>query len=95
MCAECAYYSMKTHKCGQGCIAEPNRENGDDVRFFADCPFPNAVEERNGKWRKCKDGTDFDGETVCSECNGVSPNGWWWKFCPHCGAKMHGGESDA
>lgn len=43
-----------------------------------------------GKWVKSESGDDWDGETVCSRCGGVSPNGWHWKFCPHCGKEMDG-----
>lgn len=27
-------------------------------------------------------------ETVCSLCGAVSPNGWYWRYCHHCGARM-------
>jgi hypothetical protein len=50
MCADCAYYNMKTHKCTRGCMGEPDTENGDDVRFFTDCPLPNVAEVRRGRW---------------------------------------------
>lgn len=45
---------------------------------------------RRGKWilYKRRDGTYKCGETVCSVCSGVSPNSWYWRYCPHCGAKM-------
>ena len=42
----------------------------------------------HGKWEKVTDGTDFDGETEGAICNGISPCGWLWRYCPHCGAKM-------
>lgn len=29
MCADCAYYNMKTHKRTRGCTGEPDIENGD------------------------------------------------------------------
>jgi hypothetical protein len=32
-------------------------------------------------------------ETVCSLCGAVSPNGWFWRYCHHCGARMDRKES--
>jgi hypothetical protein len=53
---------------------------------------PTVEPVRYARWVTCNDGSDFDGETVCTGCNGVSPNGWWWRYCPHCGAKMNAGD---
>lgn len=33
LCCECAYYSMKQHKCNRGCKVEPELSKGEDVRF--------------------------------------------------------------
>lgn len=52
-----------------------------------DAPTIEAEPVRHGRWMLCTEG-DWNKETVCSCCNGVSPNGWYWKYCPHCGAKM-------
>ena len=98
MCADCAYYNMKTHKCTRGCTGEPDIENGDDVRFFTDCPLPNVAEVRSGRWIECDYKTLENGEIestykaglCCSECRtGFKKNRMTYKaFCPACGAQM-------
>ena len=30
-------------------------------------------------------------DAKCSECGYAKKNGWEWRFCPNCGAKMGGG----
>lgn len=97
MCADCAYYNMKTHKCTRGCTGEPDIENGDDVRFFTDCPLPNVKEVRHGRW------IDKGEYAVCTECcgrsgtqyDGVEPIPLMTQFCPHCGADMREVMEDA
>lgn len=38
VCGDCAYYSMKKHKCTRGCTDE-----GDAcARFYVDCPLPDV-----------------------------------------------------
>ena len=38
ICADCAYYSLKKHKCTRGCT-----DNSDlKAPFFADCPLPDV-----------------------------------------------------
>lgn len=95
MCADCAYYNMKTHKCTRGCAGEPDIENGDDVRFFTDCPLPNVAEVRHGRWIPTEYDSFADGNPVydafeCSEC-GHEHSGeedTLTAFCPDCGADM-------
>lgn len=75
LCADCAYYSMKTHKCRRGAVGEPNLKNGDDVRFFTDCPLTDA--EAIVRCKDCvyyhkahvkkKDGTECDISEVPKE----------------------------
>ena len=60
------------------------------ISVVAAAPTIEAEPVRHARWVTCNDGSDFDGETVCTGCKGVSPSGWWWKYCPHCGAKMDG-----
>lgn len=90
ICADCAYYRMKTHKCNRGCTGEPNIENGDNVRFFTDCPLPNVAEVRHGRWIFVGEETLHDGWTYrkhkCSECGFSTVEAT--NFCPNCGAKM-------
>lgn len=90
MCADCAYYNIKTHKCTLGCTGEPCIENGDDVRFFTDCPLPNVVEVRHGKWHPVRGVYDLT-KWVCCLCGHYVPNGLDRNYCPNCGAKMDGG----
>lgn len=39
LCAECAYYSMKKHKCTRGATDEGTATS----RFYADCPLDTVV----------------------------------------------------
>ena len=56
LCAECAYYNMKSHKCTRGCEIEPDSNKSEDVRFFADCPLPDVQPVKHGRWiTKAKD----------------------------------------
>lgn len=32
--------------------------------------------------------------TECMACHGESPNGWYWRYCPHCGAFMKNNGAD-
>lgn len=102
MCAECAYYNMKTHKCTRGCTGEPDLKNGDDVRFFTDCPFPTVTESTNSgltmhsAWEDC----GIDGTVKCPLCQFVDffakrDRVMLFRYCPGCGAKMDGGTDDA
>lgn len=102
MCADCAYYNIKTHKCTLGCTGEPCIENGDDVRFFTDCPLPNVVEVRHGEWHECWH-TDTVCASICTNCEKAATQARMivgqelmtnvrYPLCPNCGAKMDGGE---
>lgn len=100
MCADCAYYNMKTHKCIRGCTGEPDTENGDDVRFFTDCPLPNVAEVRHGRWihSDVLDYKDPNGvihvHGMCSCCRLIydfRDMTSRFKFCPNCGSRMDGG----
>lgn len=44
-CGECAYYSMKKHKCTRGFTAGEASES-----FFTDCDLPDAELVKHGKW---------------------------------------------
>lgn len=83
MCADCAYYNMKTHKCTRGCTGEPDIENGDDVRFFTDCPLPNVAEVRHGRWENID--PSF-AHVYCSECGAAADKhlAKRYKGCPFC-----------
>ena len=76
-------------------ITDVNMEHSDRVVFIT--PKGKKVEyvkEKHGKWEKIS-----DRNYKCSCCNA-----WWsvdrdstmkdYNYCPHCGAKMDGGEDD-
>ena len=68
--------------------------------FAIDCilkaiPAADVAPVRHGRWveqEKYTFGTMYD----CSICgNRILDNGHSWNYCPHCGAKMDGGDNDA
>lgn len=101
-CAECAYYRMKMHKCSRGAKKEPDLQNGDDVRFFADCPLDDYSPVK-AKWldtnsellptHKPDAHPDSIFHATCSNCRitynqlGVK---YGWRYCPGCGYPMEG-----
>lgn len=96
LCADCAYYDLKKHKCNRGATVDPDMSKGQDVRFYVDCPLPDVKPVRHGRW-KFESGdnkTTFDG-WICTACNiGFHTNVPYFsefKYCPMCGAKMNGG----
>lgn len=38
VCGDCAYYSMKKHKCTRGCTDEGTAQD----HFYVDCPLPDV-----------------------------------------------------
>ena len=96
LCADCAYYNMRTHKCKRGATGEPDLSKGDDVRFFTDCPLTDAKPVRNGTW---KYGYNPDVGFLCYFCSACGKEAYWdtdygqqrFDFCPNCGADMRGG----
>lgn len=99
LCAECAYYSMKKHKCTRGATDEGKPT----ARFYADCPLDDVVPVKHGRWEdrgglltpmhRYDEFTNPDSVFygTCSVCGrtvyqGGILNGF--KYCPHCGAKM-------
>ena len=96
LCADCAYYNMRTHKCKRGATGEPDLSKGDDVRFFTDCPLTEAEPVRRGRFvfEKGDGKTCLDG-WICTACKfGYHTNVPYiadFKYCPACGARMDGG----
>ena len=86
LCADCAFYSMKTHECGRGAKIEPNISKGEDVGFYVDCPLPDVESVRHAYWKVDK------GDMWCSACGyeDVTEFGELdsYKYCPGCGAVM-------
>lgn len=62
LCAECAYYNMKSHKCTRGCKIDPDSKKGEDVRFFVDCPLPDVQPVTH--WISIKDRLPVEDESV-------------------------------
>ena len=75
-------------KCGE-CpfLIKVNTEKGSHL--ITDCKLeaflhnlPSA--ERHGRW--VQDGTGYHAK--CSVCGEIVYRGWYYSFCPNCGAKM-------
>lgn len=89
ICADCAYYSLRKHRCTRGCKDEGEPQE----RFYRDCPLPDAVPARRGRWIP---EADRYNHWHCSECGyviGVMKMDSL--FCLKCGADMEGRENDA
>lgn len=92
LCADCAYYSMKKHKCTRGATDEGKPT----ARFYADCPLDDVVPVKQGRWEMHGDDDDLSCCYFCSQCgynmdeSEYLDNFSHLKYCPHCGAKMDG-----
>lgn len=53
LCADCAYYNMKKHKCTRGCNIDPDVSKGENPSFYVDCPLPDV--EPVQKWIPCSE----------------------------------------
>lgn len=53
LCADCAYYNMKKHKCTRGCKIDPDISKGENPSFYVDCPLPDV--EPSQKWIPCSE----------------------------------------
>lgn len=84
LCGECANYSYKKHKCLLGC----NKETDPRSKFYEDCPLPDAVEVKHGKW--ISQGSGYNFVYKCSECGYIDGHPFEDRhnFCPHCGLPM-------
>lgn len=91
LCADCAYYSMKKHKCTRGATDEGEPT----ARFYADCPLDDVSPVVHGDWI---DGRPYVNSRwkVCSVCHQTAPEPHGgYNYCPNCGAKMDGGVDNA
>ena len=92
-CKECIHYEV----CSAWWVFV---ENFDDIRTEESCDYfkekttVGAEPVRHGKWT----GKGF--AYKCSACGNREPESTkeyaerYWHYCPNCGAKMDGGESD-
>ena len=93
LCADCAYYDLKKHKCNRGATVDPDISKGQDVRFYVDCPLDDAEPVKHGHWILTQD-EQYE-YCRCSECGYDTGENWMIgseiKYCANCGAKMDGG----
>nr|DAF99036.1 MAG TPA: zinc-ribbon domain protein [Siphoviridae sp. ctDmR33] len=68
------------------------------IKYTDDLPAADVTPVKHGTWEK----TNTDGFLRCSVCHDCYIEEIWldgekerWNFCPHCGAKMDGGDDDA
>lgn len=86
----CRFYDIPTGKCRLKC----EKKSNPDAEFYDDCPLPDAVEVKHGRW--ISQGSGYNFVYTCSACGYIDgyPFNDRHKFCPQCGAKMDGGEND-
>jgi len=54
-------------------------------------PAADVQEVKHGRWLTDRFGFE---RAICSICQAVFEGGDSWKYCPHCGAKMDGGDEE-
>ena len=91
LCADCAYYSMKKHRCIRGATDDSDPRES----FFGDCPLDDVAPVVHGRWIEKKLDDFRKWELRCSECGWVGISNYDaydepfdFNYCPHCGAKM-------
>lgn len=52
--------------------------------FLDECDVVDAEIVKHGKWMHC----GFGKEIMCSVCGCELGDGWGYRYCPDCGAKM-------
>ena len=63
------------------------------IRLLEKAPTVDAVPVVHGRWNNMD---CYKTRKVCSECGWDVPEyGKFYSYCPNCGAKMDGGDSDA
>ena len=74
--------------CGVKCGCEPEDCGSEGVcvfnYFISNAPTVKAVEVVHGQWRPC----GFGKAIKCSICGCELRDGWPYKHCPDCGARM-------
>ena len=87
-CVGCnSYHGVRCRACG----------TGDAIDMIEDAPAADVVPVVHGRWLYNSYPTVWYGsgeppELVCSECEERAYN--TYNYCPNCGAKMDGGDSD-
>lgn len=91
-CGKCAWYSKAYRRCKRGGDFE------DACCAIEDAPTIEAVPVVHGRWEKTIDEKINAWWWTCSECgnyplqNSLTGSDALSEYCPHCGAKMDGGE---
>lgn len=92
LCADCAYYNMKSHKCTRGCKIDPDTKKGDDIHFFVDCLLPDVQPLIHAYWIELPKALNpNENPCKCSNCGHVLSFMNYYpksKYCPNCGARM-------
>ena len=86
-CVGCnSYHGVRCRACG----------TGDAIDMIEDAPAADVAPVRHGRWVSVAGKRD----RICSRCLRNEPyknaddDAEVFEFCPHCGAKMDGGDSD-
>ena len=93
LCADCAYYDLKKHKCNRGATVDPDMSKGQDVRFYVDCPLDDVEPVRHGRWDEIQCFSEHGSEKASYECTSCGNDierqrGLVPPYCEFCGAKM-------
>ena len=100
LCAECAYYNMKSHKCTRDCKIDPDSEKGEDIHFFVDCPLPDVQPVKQCKMIPHKpDCRGYTDTFFCTNCQlhihlGFIGQRYGGNYCIECGAEVEDGETE-
>ena len=80
LCADCAYYDLKKHKCNNGATVDPDISKGQDVRFYVDCPLDDVEPVRH--WIPCSERLpeDFSWCLVCMADGFIRLGRWNAKY---------------
>lgn len=79
-CVGCnSYNGVRCRACG----------TGDAIDMIEDAPAADVAPVVHGRWV-----FGGDGCVICSKCNEEESNNNHRNFCPHCGAKMDGGNKN-
>ena len=81
LCADCASYDLKKHKCNRGATVDPDISKGQDVRFYVDCPLDDVEPVRHGRWLAVSSYEAYGGDYI-TWCSHGNPVAYW--YCSEC-----------
>lgn len=70
--------------CYGSFLTTGNKAYSEIIALVEAVPAADVVEVRHGMW--VQDGTGYHAK--CSVCGEIVYRGWYYSFCPNCGAKM-------